>query len=344
MPAVPAHPFDAVERFLATTLDAAALRSAFELGLIDALATGSDRNAAVLQRRLRLPGPGWQLLVDILAAAGVLSLDDGEVDLTADFRSVLAWRDLLLARARFVSLVAADFAEHFTAFLSDLPAFMARSAVFELFRYDRCLEETPANLALARRWVDYTTVLTRYEAAACLDRLDLERHWRLLDIGGNSGEFVLQACRRHGGLAATVLDLPVVCALGRAHIAGDPAAARIRFVAGDMRSDPLPSGHDLLTFKSVLHDWPEPDMARILERSARRLEPGGRLVIFERGPLALGPGPVTASTLANLVFAPFYRPATVYTDALARLGFVGIAWDQIELDTPFHLVTARKPG
>ena len=299
---------------------------------------------AELSRRVGISPLGWSLVADTLVAAGILARNGNRMELTPPFRAALAYRDLMEAKTWFFRLAAADFASGFTEFLVDLPAFMAKSAVFELFRYDRCLEETAANLAAARRWVDYTTVLTRYEAEVCLDRVDIASRLRMLDIGGNSGEFALRACRRHGQLAATVFDLPVVCALGRQHLAPEPEAARVRFVAGDMRGDPLPSGHDLLTFKSVLHDWPEPDMRRILERAARRLEPGGTLLIFERGPLELRGLPMPASMFLNLVFAPFYRPPAIYADILARLGFEAIATERIELDTPFHLLTARKPA
>ena len=51
-----------------------------------------------------------------------------------------------------------------------------------------------------------------------------------------------------------------------------------------------------------------------------------------------------ASMFLNLVFAPFYRPPAIYADILARLGFEAIATERIELDTPFHLLTARKPA
>lgn len=336
--------FLCVDRFLQTELGTLALASAFDLKVIDHLLVTDYRGEDALRRQLRLAPPGLALLVDLLIAAAVIRRgQDGEIDLTEDFRAALAFRDLLEAKLRFFRLVAADFAGHFTDFLADLPRFIAKSSVFELFRYDRCLQVTPENLAGARRWVSYTTALTRYEAEVCFDRIDLSNFRRMLDIGGNSGEFVLNACRRNAGLAATVFDLPVVCALGREHVASVTEGDRINFVAGDMRTDPLPSAHDLLTFKSVLHDWPEPDMLHILDRAARRLEPGGTLLIFERGPVDLRGSPMTASAMLNLVFAPFYRPAPVYADALASLGFLNIASERVDIDSPFHLVTARKP-
>ena len=85
-----------------------------------------------------------------------------------------------------------------------------------------------------------TTTLTRYEALACLDLYDFGRHQRMLDVGGNSGEFVLQAVRRHPALRGAVLDLPLVCEIGMEHVLGEPECARIGFINADVRADPMP--------------------------------------------------------------------------------------------------------
>jgi SAM-dependent methyltransferase len=257
---------------------------------------------------------------------------------------VLAYRELLEAKLAFLDLAAGDVARHLGAFLRGPEAFMAEARVFDLFRYDRCLEVTAGNLAATRPWVAYTSALTRYEAEAGLDRLDLGERRRLLDIGGNSGAFALAACRRHPGLLATVFDLPVVAAIGREHVAGTAEAARIRFVAGDMRRDPLPDGHDAVLLKSVLHDWPEPEAQAILTRAARRVAPGGVVAVFERGKLPLTGEGISYAMTANLVFGHFFRPAGLYAETMAAAGLTGIVVETIPLDVPFHLVTGRRPG
>src|SRR6202007_1219569 len=139
--------------------------------------------------------------------------------------------------------------------LGDLPAFMAKSKTFELFRYDRCFEDTAENVAHARKWIRFTTALTRYEAQSFLTLADLTGVKCIMDVGGNSGEFALRLCRAHPQLAATVFDLPVVSAIGREHIGGAPEAPRITFQPGDMRRDALPRHFDLLTLKAVLTGW-----------------------------------------------------------------------------------------
>ena len=130
-------------------------------------------------------------------------------------RAALRFRDLLEARIAFADLVWPDIHTLFTALITDLPQFMARSKVFDLFRYDRCMDVTPENLRAASAWTRFTTVLTKYEAAPVLDLLDFTSVRAFIDMGGNTGEFARQICSRNPQLKGTVVDLPVVCALGR---------------------------------------------------------------------------------------------------------------------------------
>lgn len=337
--------FPRVDRFLESEAAAHALAFAFESGLIDRLARRAGTEAAGLAAELRLEPAQWACLIGLLVGAGIAAEPaPGRVGLSPAFRAVLPCRDLITAKLAFAASASEDLRRHFSAFVADLPAFMAASRTFELFRYDRCFEISPDNLAATRRWVAYTTCLTRYEAGPCLDRIELRQHRRLLDLGGNSGEFAAQACRHAPLLAATVFDLPVVCELGRENLSGRPEGTRVAFRPGDLRRDPLPEGHDLVTFKSVLHDWPEAEARALLERAARALAPGGRLVIYERAPMALrerAPGYVQS---ADLVFQPFFREAGLYTGTLTALGLIDLTVRSVALETPFHLISARKPG
>jgi len=344
-PEVPGAGFPRVDRFLESEAAAHALGFAFTSGLIDRLARRADTATAGLADEFRLERPQLACLTGLLVGAGIATEPEpGRIGLSDAFRAVLPCRDLIEAKLAFAAAASEDLRRHFPAFVADLPAFMAAARTFELFRYDRCFEITPDNLDATRRWVAYTTCLTRYEAGPGLDRIETGRHRRLLDLGGNSGEFAAQACRRAPNLTATVFDLPVVCALGRENLADRPEGARVTFQAGDMRRDPLPEGHDLVTFKSVLHDWPTDEARALLERAGRALAPGGRLVIYERAPMALRERPVGYVQSADLVFQPFFREADLYTGALAALGFVDCTVRRLALETPFHLIEARKPG
>ena len=197
-------------------------------------------------------------------------------------------------------------------------------------------------LRQARRWMRITTALTRYEAAACIGGHDFARCRRVLDIGGNSGEFALQLCRKYPHIQATVLDLPVVCEVGRQHIHGQPGAERVCFLAGDARTDDLPGGFDAVVFKSMLHDWPDDQARLLLRRASECLAPDGVLVIFERGPLELAAQPLPYSMLPLLLLFRSFRSPTFYVDVLKGLEFERVMVDRIDLETPFFLVAASR--
>jgi ubiquinone/menaquinone biosynthesis C-methylase UbiE len=189
-----------------------------------------------------------------------------------------------------------------------------------------------------------TTTLTRYEARAAMQIHDFGAYRNMLDVGGNSGEFILQLCKNHPQLRGTVMDLPLVCDIGQERVLPEPERDRIAFLKADARSDPLPGGHDLISFKSMLHDWPEEAASQFMAKAAAALEPGGTLMIFERGALALKGRTPAFSTIPTLLFFRSYRSASFYVNRLEALGFRDIQVKEIELELPFFLLTARKSG
>lgn len=335
--------FLAVDRYLGTLVTARALKTAFELRLVDHLLEGGLGTEAALQRATGADAQGLKFLLALLEANGVTERRRGSVALTEAFTEALRYRDLLQAKLDFAGALINDYADGFTDLVRAPERFAGSARLYEIFDYRRCLVDTFENWQRTRGWMRLTTALTRYEARACLQLHDFGAHRRLLDVGGNSGELALQACRRNPGLQATVLDLPLVCDIGLEHVLAEPEAARIGFLARDVRADPLPEGHDCICFKSMLHDWPEAEALAFLEKAAQAVEPGGTLLVFERGPLQW-PGAPPFSSLPVLLFFRSYRPPAVYVRHLEALGLRDVRRQDITLDTPFHLVTARRPG
>ena len=331
-----------VDEFLRHLIGARALKSALDLGLIDALHEG-PRAVGEVAGITGGDRPGARLLVDLLAAEGIIERQGDTVALSERFRRALGYRDLLETKLDFVGFVLLDFIDRFNALVTDQAKFMAEAQLFRLFDYGRSRTPSPDNYARTKVWMRLTTALTRYEAGACLAHYDFGVHRRMLDVGGNSGEFALRACKAHPELRAVIMDLPVVCEFGQDHVLAEPERGRISFVPGSALDDPLPTGCDLITFKSMLHDWPDIDALRFLDRAAAALEPGGTLLIFERGPLDFADGPPPLSLLPVLLFARSYREPTLYEEKLEDHGFEDIEVRHLRLDSPFFVLTARKP-
>lgn len=340
-----------VDAFLADFLHARALKSALELGLVDALqaADGQGLDLGAWAREHAADEAGIRFLGQLLHAAGVLDQPGPRVVLSAEFRAAWRWRDLLEAKLDFCGVVMADLAQHGSDWLAAPQRFQRAARTFALFDYGRCFPPfTPENEARTRAWMRLTTALTRSEAAACAEAFDFGPHRHLLDVGGNSGEFTAAMCARHPQLQATVLDLPLVCRIGRAHLQGRAEARRVRFCEGDARRDdlPWPAGADLISFKSMLHDWPEVDARRFLRRAFDTLPPGGHVLVIERGrlpPAADGAMPPLAA-LPVLVFFRHYREPGFYLQALQQAGFFEPRVVRFTLDQPFHAISARKPA
>lgn len=340
----PALEFLIVDEFLKTLVDARALKTALELGLIDRLIEHRSGSVEALGRALGVDRPGMRFLLDLLQANAVIEERSGDVRLTRRFSSALRYRDLLETKLDFAGFTINDFADLFTALVRNAGGFMGQSRLFQLFDYRRCLDPTIENYAATRAWVRITSTQTRYEALAALELHDFGPYRRMLDIGGNSGEFIRQLCRRYPDLRGSVFDLPLVCEIGVEHLLAEAEAPRVSFVKGDLRSDPLPLGYDLITFKSMLHDWPAQEARQFIDKAARSLDPGGTLLIFERAPLEVSAAVPPISMLPLLLFFRSYRSPLDYLTQLQGLGFQQVGYREIQLDSRFFLVSGRKPG
>lgn len=331
-----------VDEFMRDVVGARALQSALELGLIDVFLRSETVDRRSLASRVRLEPRALELLLGMLQANGVIEQHDGAVVLSQRFLAAIEFRDLLQAKLEFAALVTADFLDMFTPLLAEPERFFDQARIFDLFSYGRCFEATPENVAMTRRWMHFTSALTRYEAQVCIEHHDFSRSRRLLDVGGNSGEFALRICRAHAGVHATVLDLPVVCQVGQAHVGVEVEAARIDFIETAGADADFPSGFDTVCFKSMLHDWPDHEMRGFLERAYHVLDVGGRLLIFERGLLEVGASQVPYSLIPIMLFFRSYRSAEDYVMHLEQIGFREINLKTIDLEMPFMLITAVK--
>lgn len=331
-----------VDDFLPDMLAARSLAAACEAGLVDFLRERAAASLDELVDRFRGDPRGMALLLDQLLANRVLVASDGRFSLSEDFLRALPYRDLLELKLHMANFGAYDILSYFPDFVFRPREFARKSRFCGLFAYDRCWERSEEAVAMTRRWMGITTVLTKYEAQACLKYHDFGAYRRILDIGGNSGEFALRICRSHPGAAATVFDLPLVCEIGARHVRGEPEAARIAFVPGNALRDALPGGFDLVCFKSMLHDWPEAEAKQLMARAAGSLRPGGTMLVFERGALALRGTSIPFALVPLLLFYHSFRLPRFYADTLSELGFRNVEVRQIDLEMPFHLVTGAK--
>ncbi|ADB50737.1 methyltransferase [Conexibacter woesei] len=185
-------------------------------------------------------------------------------------------------------------------------------------------------------------------AGVLAETFDCSSHARVLDVGGGSGVYPIELCRRWPHLTATVYDLPFVCDIAQRRIERAGLAERIAVEPGDFRVDErLPGGHDLALLGSVLHDWDEPVNRALLRKCNEALEPGGTVVVVEilvdddkRGP------ELAAAMSVNMLVET--GEGKNYTGAeieawLGDAGFEQVTTIPPSPQTPNSFVVGRKP-
>lgn len=328
-----AEAFAYADRLLSSEIDARIIAMGFAEGWFSG-AAGPPAGFSRLAPNAR------RLVHARLAALGLWGADrPGQ--LGAAWDQFAACRDLVEARLWFLTEIAPDFSAHFPLFLGDGAALVQHAQLFRLFDYSAALSDASEGQRQTARWLRYTTVLSAYEGPELAQRMALSGGEKVTDIGGNSGQFALALVAAAPGVAVEVFDLPAVCALGRRHVAGRPEAGQITFVAGDFRTDPLPQA-EVLSFKSVLHDWPDDAVRLLLAKARSALRPEGRLFILEReAPDFAGETP-GFSDLANFAFLPFYRTGAQYEALLLASGLRPMRMERFRLDGPYLLIEAVR--
>lgn len=252
----------------------AALATAAELGLADALARG-PLSAAELATELRCDREALQRLLRVLCGEQLLrSEPHGRYALTELGAQLKTGRLRELAR-----FVGADFMWHPWAKLSDAMRDPSRSA-FEratghsLFDH---LERTPADAQLYHQAVD---AFTRAAAHALCEAFDFSELETVVDLGGGLGTVLSELTARFPRLTGILYDRPQVIKQASVLFAEHPARDRIQLTSGDF-FEQVPQSADAYVIKHVLHNWDDTQALRILRLCAQGLKPKGQVLIVE---------------------------------------------------------------
>ncbi len=101
---------------------------------------------------------------------------------------------------------------------------------------------------------------------------------RALDLGGGPGTYSLEMSRK--GVMVTLFDRPETIQIAK-DIIGKSGARNVSFIQGDFLYDDIGKDYDLIFISQVLHSCSEDESRGVIERSARALNPGGRIVVQE---------------------------------------------------------------
>jgi (2Fe-2S) ferredoxin/SAM-dependent methyltransferase len=231
------------------------------------------------------------------------------------------------------------------------------------------------NLSLWRRWSTLTAAVRAGHAVAVTEMGDRDEGWtvpfiaamhrggaqraplvvqavgtqgvrRMLDVGGGSGAYSIAFARASEALRAEILDLPTVLPIADGHVNQAGLADRVTTRAGDLRTDDLGSGFDLVLLSSICHMLGPEENADLLSRAARALAPEGRVVVsdFVLDEDGTGPRQAVLFSINMLVGTPSGRSyrESEYTAWLGAAGLVDV--ERVRLPGPAHLLIGRKRG
>jgi len=315
----------------------AILFAAADLRLFDHVAPeGSDAQAVA--DALEMPFAGVRVLLNALAAIGLLALEEERYFLHPDLRALLAsgpdcileallqYRDEneawlgLAARLRDDAESGAGAPPDGAEIVAEpqLPAYLSSVSL--------------ANQPSARLLV-----------AALAESADPVE--RALDLGGGDGDYARLLLEIFPQARVTLLDRPQVIDRARSVLADRVAEGRLQLLAGDALDFALPDPQDVVLVSDLLHYFSRAGKRAILSNAARALRPGGRLAIGKFTLDAGGSQPVSAALL-SLKLALKRRGAYLESDEEAAdlLREIGLADVAITpLDALKSSVTGRRP-
>src|SRR5262249_23024903 len=110
---------------------------------------------------------------------------------------------------------------------------------------------------------------------------DFSRSTRLLDLGGGSGAFAIEAVTHVPTLSALVFDLPLVIRVTERIVEEAGLASQITCIGGDLRTDPWPDGADVILLSYIVSCYASETLDALLARALDYLPPGGQLLVHD---------------------------------------------------------------
>jgi hypothetical protein len=189
-------------------------------------------------------------------------------------------------------------------------------------------------------------VRARGDAEAVVEDLDLTGIETLIDVGSGPGTYPIHFCRKHPSLTATIFDLPATLTVTENFVRKAGLGNRIRLVAGDYRSDPIPGEYQMAFLSNIIHGEAEDVNGALMAKVYGALAAGGRIVIKDHILNGSHTQPASGAIFSLLMLLTTERGKCYsYTEVkewLTAAGFKEIR--EIELSPPLtsSLVIATK--
>jgi hypothetical protein len=248
-------------------IQARALTTAGEVGLLDRLARGNGTTPA-LAKELALDPECLRLVLRVLRAMGYVDLDAGMWSLSA------------LGARHFGD----DAAERYDAFVAyGAPQWKMVESLGGVLASGRGIDFHDAHTA--EEWARYQAAMFENARAFSwfvVDNVPVPRGAKAcLDVAGSHGWVGAELCKKHPGLVSTVLDRTEALATAKEIARAHGYADRVMFREGDLRTDSFGQDVDVALLCNILHHFTAEQNRETLARLRPALRPSGTVAIFE---------------------------------------------------------------
>jgi SAM-dependent methyltransferase len=118
------------------------------------------------------------------------------------------------------------------------------------------------------------------EARAVVEAYDVSHLRTIVDVGGGRGVLLARLLAAAPEATGTVVDRAAVIPSAETYLAAAELAGRSSCVVGDFFAS-VPAGADVYVLSRVLHDWDDPDAARILATCRAAVRPDSVLLVVD---------------------------------------------------------------
>jgi hypothetical protein len=330
--------YDAISSVSATAygfMGSQALFAALELGLFTALAEEA-RGLDALAARLKAPSGPLSVLLTTCQALGLVTWDG------AIYANTTAAQRFLVRTTRGY---IGDY------YLRQVSTIYERQPLVRALLAGQLADSLDYAHALATARATEEFIYGQHAGslgpATLLARThDFSGSTRLLDLGGGSGAFAIEAVTRVPTLSAIVFDLPQVIRVTERIVEEAGLTSRIACVGGDLRTDPWPEGADVILLSYIVSCYAPETLDALLSRALDHLPAGGQLLVhdFALYPDRSGPHNTALFLFGQLTASAQTHAYTVdeLAAAMRRAGYIGVAAQPFLPDLTF-LICGRKP-
>jgi (2Fe-2S) ferredoxin/predicted O-methyltransferase YrrM len=259
---------DRLDQMIRGYMPSRCILTALELDIFTAIGEGA--NAEQIGTRIHANARAAEMLLNALVALGLVTKSGGMYSNTPE-------------SARFFVQESKD--NHRNGLLHTANIWHRWSTLTDAVRHGTCIPIDPHNNARdsTPEWTaNFIAGMDRNAKARAqllVQALGTAGVRRILDLGGGSGAYSIAFAKASSDVRCEILDVPEVVPLTTEYVNKARVSAQVNLRSGDMLTDDLGSGYDIIMLNAICHMFSEEQNQQLFRRARQALAPNGRFVV-----------------------------------------------------------------